>query len=111
VRELSTVIERAVILGRGRGLDLAAALGVLPSEETDPDPGSLAGLVRRAIETALLQARGRIEGPEGAARALGLHPATLRSRIRRLGIDPAGFRSGPHPRTTAETTRVSRSAR
>jgi formate hydrogenlyase transcriptional activator len=34
----------------------------------------------------LRQTNWRIEGPKGAALILGLHPNTLRSRIRKLGI-------------------------
>jgi formate hydrogenlyase transcriptional activator len=41
---------------------------------------------RKAIETALLRAGWVIEGPRGAAKLLGLHPNTLRSRLQRLGI-------------------------
>jgi transcriptional regulator with GAF, ATPase, and Fis domain len=37
----------------------------------------------------LRQTRGVIEGPRGAARLLGLHPNTLRSRMKRLGIHRA----------------------
>jgi hydrogenase-4 transcriptional activator len=36
--------------------------------------------------------RGRIEGPGGAAEILRLHPATLRSRMKRLDLDWAQFR-------------------
>jgi formate hydrogenlyase transcriptional activator len=34
-----------------------------------------------------------IEGPRGAAQILGLHPNTLRSRLKKLGIT----RSAPEP--------------
>lgn len=39
------------------------------------------------------KARGRIEGPEGAARLLAMHPATLRQKMRKLGI-PFGRKAG-----------------
>jgi transcriptional regulator with GAF, ATPase, and Fis domain len=41
----------------------------------------------------------RIEGPQGAARALGLKPSTLRSRMRRLGVKrlPATRRPSNQP--------------
>jgi transcriptional regulator with GAF, ATPase, and Fis domain len=39
------------------------------------------------IEAALARTRGRIEGPDGAARLLAINPHTLRSRMRKLGID------------------------
>src|SRR6185503_7576667 len=116
VRELAAVIERAAILGHGKRLDVAAALGASPpptrstapvkSELTEPsrpvDPSPLAGadaapsleaVVRAHIEAALAAARGRIEGPRGAAAALGVNPHTLRARMRKLGVDWARYRS------------------
>jgi transcriptional regulator with GAF, ATPase, and Fis domain len=84
VRELASVIERAAILGGGTGLDVATALGAFSSAAAAPPaPGEDRG----AIEDALRRSRGRIEGPFGAARLLGVNPHTLRSRMRRLGID------------------------
>jgi transcriptional regulator with GAF, ATPase, and Fis domain len=46
------------------------------------------------IEKALAACRGRVDGPAGAARLLGINPATLRSRMRKLGIDWRRFRTG-----------------
>jgi transcriptional regulator with GAF, ATPase, and Fis domain len=48
---------------------------------------------RDAIIVAVAACRGRIEGPFGAARRLGVNPHTLRARMRRLGIDWARFRT------------------
>jgi hydrogenase-4 transcriptional activator len=87
VRELAAVIERATILGSGHGLELRTALGVMP--QTHPDGPS----DRATIEAALRTAKGRVEGPFGAAAALGVNPHTLRSRMRRLGIAWDRFRS------------------
>jgi transcriptional regulator with GAF, ATPase, and Fis domain len=36
----------------------------------------------------LAETHGIIEGPRGAARILGLHPNTLRFRLRKLAITP-----------------------
>jgi formate hydrogenlyase transcriptional activator len=47
---------------------------------------------RDAIEAALRASRGRVAGPEGAARRLGLAPSTLESRIQRLGLDKHRYR-------------------
>jgi transcriptional regulator with GAF, ATPase, and Fis domain len=47
----------------------------------------------RHIERALTVTRGRIEGPHGAARLLGINPHTLRARMRRLGVDWQRFRA------------------
>ena len=54
-------------------------------------PSSLEEVERRHIEAVLGETGGRIEGPRGAARILHLHPNTLRSRLKKLGIR----RSGP----------------
>lgn len=47
---------------------------------------------RDAIIVAVAACRGRIEGPFGVARRLGVNPHTLRARMRRLGIDWARYR-------------------
>jgi transcriptional regulator with GAF, ATPase, and Fis domain len=47
------------------------------------------------IEAALAATRGRVEGPHGAARLLGINPYTLRGRMRKLGIDWNRFRAAP----------------
>lgn len=89
VRELAAVIERAAILGNGNGLELRAALGnggqALVASAPKADG-------RETIEAALASCHGRIEGPFGAAQALGINPHTLRSRMRRLGIEWSHFR-------------------
>jgi len=48
---------------------------------------------RTIIEAALRRSLGRVDGPFGAAQALGLNPQTLRSRMKRLGIDARRFRT------------------
>ncbi|WP_068409221.1 sigma-54 interaction domain-containing protein [Planctomyces sp. SH-PL62] len=108
VRELAAVIERAAILGNGSGLDVARALGVPPAARPlppSPSPATAAPATSasaplatldeaaaRHIEQALARAGGRIEGPQGAAAILGLNPHTLRSRMRKLGVDWGRFR-------------------
>lgn len=84
VRELGAVIERAVILGDGNRLEVRQALG----PERGPPPAD----DRAAIEEVVARCLGRIEGPFGAAAALGVNAATLRSRMRRLGIDWERYR-------------------
>jgi transcriptional regulator with GAF, ATPase, and Fis domain len=114
VRELAAVLERAAILGDGRRLEVAAALGVgggrsAPTARPDrgqvpfglaavaevpssAGPATLADLERGHIEETLSRTAGRVEGPFGAARVLGINPNTLRGRMRKLGIDARRFR-------------------
>jgi transcriptional regulator with GAF, ATPase, and Fis domain len=105
VRELIAVIERAVILGNGERLDVAKALGVMPTFPASPgavrsgwagsaEPfPSLDRAMARHIEAALVRTRGKIEGPGGAAALLEINPHTLRARMRRLGVDWRRHRS------------------
>jgi transcriptional regulator with GAF, ATPase, and Fis domain len=75
--------------------DLSAGLFVTPPAGR-PQGGiaSLDDAMVDHIETALLSTEGRIEGPRGAAKILGINPHTLRARMRKLGIDWSRFRPG-----------------
>ena len=111
VRELASVMERAAILGNGRRLEVAQALGVgvglAPPREPGPaaptasaiggeaPPETFDAAAARHIEAALARTHGRIEGPFGAARLLAVNPHTLRARMRRLGVDWRRFRVTP----------------
>ena len=104
VRELGAVIDRAAILGDGRTLEIAAALGVMPPSVRIPAANcpeafsakqAIAPLdeaIREHIETALMRTGGRVEGQHGAATILKVNPHTLRSKMRKLGIDSKRFR-------------------
>jgi transcriptional regulator with GAF, ATPase, and Fis domain len=104
VREMAAVMDRAVLVGQGRTLSVAAALGqsapttnaALPRTADATSPAVIAPLddvIRRHIEAALEQTHGRVEGPHGAARLLRINPHTLRARMRKLKIDWGGFRT------------------
>jgi transcriptional regulator with GAF, ATPase, and Fis domain len=88
IRELANVIERAIILSPGTTLVVDEAMG--SSELSDPSIPSTQHLeeVERAHILAVLDAcQGRIKGAGQAAERLGLHPSTLYSRLRKLGIE------------------------
>jgi hydrogenase-4 transcriptional activator len=109
VRELAAVIERAAILGGGKRLNVAAALGVRSGSSTRPsvlppalptngsthhapingnDPFfTLDQAMAKHIERALEKTLGRIEGKGGAADLLDINPHTLRSRMKKLGVE------------------------
>lgn len=85
VRELENVIERAAILCPGPALLLADKLEIscLPFSSTVK---TLEETERNQIVKTLSETRWRIEGKDGAAAILGLHPSTLRARMHKLGI-------------------------
>src|SRR6187200_1378123 len=92
VREMAAVMDRAVLIGQGRVLNVAAALGQTDlssaaqaprSEERGPQSSiePLDTIIRRHIERALRETHGRVEGRHGAARLLDINPHTLRARM------------------------------
>ena len=85
VRELESIIERAVILCPGPVLQLADKLEIssLPLSST---MRTLEETERNQILKTLSETRWRINGKNGAAAILGLHPSTLRARMHKLGI-------------------------
>jgi transcriptional regulator with GAF, ATPase, and Fis domain len=110
IRELGTVIDRAAILGNGKGLEIAKALGPINDRGTQTPPPtarlssgknasprnevlSLDEATRTHIEMVLALTQGRIEGRRGAAALLKINPHTLRARMRKLGIDWSQFRT------------------
>lgn len=101
IRELQNVIERAAIVSAEPILrldrDLIPVTGAKDAETqstqsppADPEAaGSLLPLIeveRNHILAALQKSGGKIEGLNGAAKILDLHPNTLRHRIQKLGI-------------------------
>jgi PAS domain S-box-containing protein len=97
VRELQNVIERAIVLCDGdtfsieeswlRGTTARGSSRVTRSAVT------LAEGERELIVTALKESSGKISGPGGAARKLGVPRQTLESKIRTLNIDAPSFRA------------------
>ena len=99
IRELQNVIERAVVLCSGTVLKLGADLlpisgDVQPEEQLISGNGHSAGasaslehVEKNHIIDVLEQTGWVIEGARGAAKVLDLHPNTLRSRMKKLGIE------------------------
>ncbi len=87
-----------MILGQGATLEAADVPLALAAARTDGPLERLEDATRRCIGAALGACNGRIYGPQGAARALGLNPGTLQSKLRKLGMDRAQFiREGEEP--------------
>ena len=109
VRELQNVIERAAILSLSSVLELEPDLipELLPADSSStrdnpseageapiavaPAPPTLEDMERAHIIAVLNQTSGVVEGPRGAAKILGLHPNTLRHRIRKLGLKRSAY--------------------
>ncbi len=93
VRELENVIERAIITTQGAALKLFAKLD--PSRanrKTASQPTRLADVEQIHILKILDDTHWKIEGDNGAAKALGLAPSTLRDRMNKLDIHRAIIR-------------------
>jgi PAS domain S-box-containing protein len=121
VRELQNVIERAVILAAGPSIGLDALPELAPvaalvapavraplaAPPPAAEPANEAGAAPAArvrlphaidaderdyVARVLEETAWVIEGSRGAARLLGLHPNTLRSRMKRWGLKRPGDR-------------------
>ena len=93
VRELENVVERAIILTDGPTVEIDAemlpgASRVLPEDAASNEGASLESVQRQHILSVLEQTHWVIEGPSGAAQILGMHPSTLRYRMKKLDIVP-----------------------
>ena len=88
VRELENVLERTVILSNSATLEIEPEMLVLPSHDVvaDHKASTLEQVEREHIARALKQTDGVINGERGAAKVLGLHPNTLRSRMKKFNI-------------------------
>jgi formate hydrogenlyase transcriptional activator len=104
IRELQNLIERAVILTRGRSLEIPLAelrqsanfgapdtLDTLDTPDTleimdQTKAGTLKDVEREHILRALSMSNWVVGGPNGAAARLGLNRTTLNHRMRKLGI-------------------------
>jgi transcriptional regulator with GAF, ATPase, and Fis domain len=92
VREVGNAVERALILSESNSLRFDDILGA----RNEPKPGSSVHiaegpLLLNQVEAShilkvLKMTGGRIEGKKGAAALLGMHPGTLRHRMKKLGV-------------------------
>jgi PAS domain S-box-containing protein len=86
VRELANVIERGVIYAQGPILRIADQFSEVKPADRTTVVQTLEEVEKQYVIEILDQTAWRIEGPSGAARALGLNPSTLRTRMVKLGI-------------------------
>lgn len=109
VRELRNVIERAVIITQGPKLRLIDDLDSQALEldlQKQTARQDVFGELGQASETleqteynlilrTLKNVHWKLEGPGGAAELLNLHPSTLRSKMRKLGIERPRYKTQP----------------
>ncbi len=100
VRELENIIERALILSKGKPITFQDV--VCSDDNNEPLPLSsddkfleLDTVTSRHIRHALEITKGKINGPGGAAELLGINPGTLRHRMKKLGIPHGRLHSKP----------------
>jgi PAS domain S-box-containing protein len=95
IRELQNVVERSVILcDQDRfSVDESWLLRQSMPHPISPQPltESLRTQEKEMIEHALVECKGRVAGPRGAATRLGIPQSTLANKIKTLGINKNRF--------------------
>ena len=89
IRELQHLIERHVLecrTGLIEWFEMPEEIPILNRFNSGSDIMPFAVMDREHILTALRKCNGKISGKNGAAELLRLHPSTLSSKIKRLGI-------------------------
>jgi PAS domain S-box-containing protein len=89
IRELENMIERMVILSKGRELAAPPAELSVPQEPVQDD---LSDMEREHIIRILRDTNGVLSGIDGAASRLGLKRTTLQSMLKRYGIEAQEYR-------------------
>jgi transcriptional regulator with GAF, ATPase, and Fis domain len=120
VRELTNLLARLLILHPGKVIGVEHILPLLEEsnavyeeanrqarivdalgppvlnhrfpEEGEEEPQSLADTEKNHIERILALTEGRVSGPRGAARLLGIHRSTLQYKLHKHGILPHNFK-------------------
>ena len=87
IRELQNVVERAMILCDSDTFFVEKAWVRPESEPRLRLQPSLTTREREMIEAALAESHGKVAGPDGAAKRLGIPRTTLESRIKSLRIN------------------------
>lgn len=99
IRELENLVERALILSRGKPLAFNDQAFAKPERSFEHGAGPtlhaelqiedslaldtvMSGHIRRVLEMT----SGRVGGEQGAAHVLNINPSTLRKKMRKLGI-------------------------
>jgi len=93
IRELENIIERAIILSRGDSItlkdlpDIDNRSNQTNFDSDDKSIKTLEDLERTHILEILEECKWVVDGNRGAAKILNINPSTLRSRMKKLGIN------------------------
>ena len=92
VRELENIIERCIILSKDKRICVDEFLDLNPKFKSRAKhrPITLREVERAHILQVLEKTGWIIEGKNDAATLMDVHPATLRSRMKKLGIKRPG---------------------
>ena len=90
VRELENVVERSMIASKGEVLQLDEPLVLSRRAQPPAEGDSLDDIQRAHIEAVLARCGWRINGKGNAADRLGVHPNTLRFRLKKLNLSRPG---------------------
>lgn len=93
IRELENFIERSILLSPGGKLNPPFAELQASAVRKSSHASTLQEVEREYIVRTLQMVHGVISGTNGAAAKLGMKRTTLQSKIQRLGISPAEYRS------------------
>jgi PAS domain S-box-containing protein len=91
IRELQNIVERSVILCDTETFSVDENWLSFAPSAGPPLPQVLLAQERERVEAALAASKGRVSGPSGAAKKLGIPRTTLESRIKSLKIDKNRF--------------------
>lgn len=87
IRELANVLERACILTPNEEMiNISTNMLAFQDEQIHEEFKSLEQVEREYLIKVLNSTRGKIEGKDGAAAILEIHPNTLRSRLKKFEI-------------------------
>jgi len=98
VRELENCIERAVLLAKGQSIEmmhLPPSLQIKGQNEQARDTSKLGAVIGAQERSMIIEALKESRGNQSqAARLLGTTKRIVQYKIRKLGIDPAKFKTG-----------------
>jgi formate hydrogenlyase transcriptional activator len=90
IRELEHLIERSVLLAKSTMIEDMPIPSALPTPDNTGSNGARMKTIqeneRDYIVSVLKECNGRIWGPGAAAEILDIHPSTLKSKMKKLGI-------------------------